>query len=49
MKVTVLSSPVTLGGAYQAFNDDGSMRDEAKQNAIQALGRELTDMLNSQG
>ncbi|EPJ48663.1 MAG: NADPH-dependent FMN reductase [Osedax symbiont Rs1] len=48
MNVNVLASQVTLGAALQAFNADGSMVDEQKQQSIEALGQELSKLLDSQ-
>ena len=48
IKVNVLASQVTLGGAFSAFNDNGSMVDAKKQQSIEALGSQLAKLLDSQ-
>ena len=44
--MTVLPKQVTVPGAASAFNQDGQLENERKQNAVINLGRELVETLN---
>ncbi|MEM5528757.1 NAD(P)H-dependent oxidoreductase [Gammaproteobacteria bacterium AS21] len=49
IKVNVLANQVTLGGSFQAFNEDLlSLVNPKKQQSIVALGAQLAQMLQSQ-
>jgi hypothetical protein len=49
IKVNVLANQVTLGGSFQAFNEDSlSLVNPKKQQSIAALGAQLAQMLQSQ-
>ncbi len=41
--VTVLPDQQAIPQAFKAFNEDGSLVDESKQNVVMALGRRLAD------
>ncbi|MDP8267272.1 MAG: NAD(P)H-dependent oxidoreductase [Candidatus Tenebribacter davisii] len=43
--VTVLPDQLTISHAAKAFNDDGSLNKEKKQNAAQMLGRKLVETM----
>ncbi len=45
INVIVLPTQVTLPLAYEAFNDDGTLKDPAKQKATAVLGTALQKML----
>jgi len=42
--VTVIPAQQAIPAAHSAFNDDGALADERKQNAVMALGATVVDM-----
>lgn len=42
--VLVLPDQKAIGGAYQAFDENGNLKDESQQTAILQLGSKLTDV-----
>ncbi len=42
--VLVIPEQQTLPAAYSAFNDDGSLKDDTKQSAIELLGSRLVEV-----
>lgn len=41
--ILVMPNQITLSEAHNAFNDDGSLKEERKQESIDALAKELVD------
>ena len=44
--VLVLPEQIAVAKAFEAFNEDGSLREERRQQGIEGLGRSLAKMLS---
>jgi len=47
--VLVLPDQVAIPAAHEAFAEDGALKDPQKQQAVEALGRKLTDLTRKTG
>ena len=43
--VTVLPDQIAVSRAFEAFNDDGTLKDAKQQAAVEGLGRKLADVV----